>query len=208
MNLKQKRVYLHMDENNKQLLLEVIGEQYRHYNIKQNGGFISYYSNGEISLEGEYISGNKIGDWVSYFPTGNISSNIHYIDRKIDGNLSDNIGGEWMSYYDNGNICNEGKYFEGKKVGNWNQYYYDGTVSSQMNYKDDKLDGKWTDYNPAGYITIELIFKNGEFIESIEQYDIYSHKSQQNVFNGDVNILDVVIIRNHIFNNEDSELER
>ena len=45
MNLKYKLVYLHMDDGNKQLLLEIIGEQYKHYNIKQNQGFMGFYSN-------------------------------------------------------------------------------------------------------------------------------------------------------------------
>tara|TARA_B110000438_G_C15810576_1_gene649450 strand:+ start:2216 stop:3010 length:795 start_codon:yes stop_codon:yes gene_type:complete len=34
-----------MDDSNKQLLLEVISEQYRNYNIKQNNGFMGFYNN-------------------------------------------------------------------------------------------------------------------------------------------------------------------
>ncbi len=45
MNLKYTLVYLHMDDNNKQLLLEVVDEQYRHYNVKQNNGFMGFYNN-------------------------------------------------------------------------------------------------------------------------------------------------------------------
>ena len=45
MNLKYTLVYLHMDNGNKQLLLEVVDEQYKHYNIKQNGAFMGFYNN-------------------------------------------------------------------------------------------------------------------------------------------------------------------
>jgi hypothetical protein len=45
MNLKYTLVYLHMDDGNKQLLLEVVDEQYRHYNVKQNAGFMGFYNN-------------------------------------------------------------------------------------------------------------------------------------------------------------------
>ena len=45
MNLKYTLVYLHMNDGNKQLLLEVVDEQYKHYNVKQNAGFMGFYSN-------------------------------------------------------------------------------------------------------------------------------------------------------------------
>lgn len=45
MNLKYTLVYLHMDNGNKQLLLEVVDEQYKHYNIKQNAPFMGFYNN-------------------------------------------------------------------------------------------------------------------------------------------------------------------
>ena len=45
MNLKYICVYLHMDNENKLLLLEVIGDQYRQYNIKQNRGIHGIFNN-------------------------------------------------------------------------------------------------------------------------------------------------------------------
>ena len=45
MNLKYTLVYLHMDDGNKQLLLEVVDEQYKHYNVKRNAGFMGFYNN-------------------------------------------------------------------------------------------------------------------------------------------------------------------
>tara|TARA_B100000575_G_scaffold52662_1_gene39397 strand:- start:3915 stop:4748 length:834 start_codon:yes stop_codon:yes gene_type:complete len=45
MNIKYTLVYLHMNNGNKQLLLEVVDEQYKHYNIKQNAGFMGFYNN-------------------------------------------------------------------------------------------------------------------------------------------------------------------
>jgi len=79
MNLKYKLVYLHMDNENKQLLLEVIGEQYKHHNIKQNNGFMGFFNNIYKYYQrnqGEYNNIQEINKKVVQESMGFIQKNV------------------------------------------------------------------------------------------------------------------------------------
>ena len=79
MNLKYKLVYLHMDDGNKQLLLEVVDEQYGHYNIKQNTGFMGFYNNIYKYYQrnsGEYSSIQEVNKKI-------IQESIEFIKKNV-----------------------------------------------------------------------------------------------------------------------------
>ena len=79
MNLKCICVYLHMDNENKQLLLEVIGEQYRQYNIKQNQGFMGFFNNIYKYYQrnqGEYQNIQQVNKKVVQESLGFINKNV------------------------------------------------------------------------------------------------------------------------------------
>jgi len=79
MNLKCIYVYLHMDNENKLLLLEVIGEQYRQYNIKQNQGFMGFFNNIYKYYQrnqGEYQNIQQVNKKVVEESIGFIKKNI------------------------------------------------------------------------------------------------------------------------------------
>jgi len=78
-NLKYKLVYLHMDNENKQLLLEVIGGEYHHYNIKQNNGFMGFFNNIYKFYQrnqGEYNNIQEINKKIVQESIGFIKKNI------------------------------------------------------------------------------------------------------------------------------------
>ncbi len=95
MNLKYKLVYLHMDDGNKQLLLEVIGEQYKHYNIKQNNGFMGFFNNIYKFYQrnqGEYNNIQEINKKVVQESMGFIQKNVvQYATNTNMKERSDNI---------------------------------------------------------------------------------------------------------------------
>ena len=79
MNLKCIYVYLHMDNENKLLLLEVIGDQYRQYNIKQNQGFMGFFNNIYKYYQrnqGEYQNIQQVNKKVVQESIGFIKKNI------------------------------------------------------------------------------------------------------------------------------------
>lgn len=79
MNLKCIYVYLHMDDENKLLLLEVIGEQYRQHNIKQNQGFMGFFNNIYKYYQrnqGEYQNIQQVNKKVVQESIGFIKKNI------------------------------------------------------------------------------------------------------------------------------------
>ena len=79
MNLKYTLVYLHMNDGNKQLLLEVVDEQYKHYNVKQNAGFMGFYNNIYKFYQrnqGEYDNIQQVNKQIIQESIGFIRKNI------------------------------------------------------------------------------------------------------------------------------------
>jgi len=68
-----------MDNENKQLLLEVIGGEYHHYNIKQNNGFMGFFNNIYKFYQrnqGEYNNIQEINKKIVQESIGFIKKNI------------------------------------------------------------------------------------------------------------------------------------
>ena len=63
--------------------LEYVGSE---KNGKIDGDFISYYRNGEISIEGELDMGRYVGEWKYYDDDGSLNKTLNYNKKgeKID----------------------------------------------------------------------------------------------------------------------------
>ena len=63
--------------------LEYVGNE---KNGKIDGDFISYYRNGEISIEGELDMGKYVGEWKYYDDDGSLNKTLNYNKKgeKID----------------------------------------------------------------------------------------------------------------------------
>ena len=68
----------------------------------------SYYPNGQINSEENYIDGKKDGKWTWYYENGQIQIEGNYIDGKRDG--------KWTWYYENGQIQIEVNYIDGEPI--------------------------------------------------------------------------------------------
>ena len=84
-----------MDNGNKQMILEVISDQYSNYNVKENQGFLGFYNNIYKYYQrnqGEYSSIQEVNKKIVQESIGFIKKNI---TRYADTN--NNVG----NYYDN-----------------------------------------------------------------------------------------------------------
>lgn len=138
--------------------------------------YISYYENGNIKYQGEYISDKKNGKWINFYESGKTKS-ITFYDS--DGDLRDTS----YEYYENGNLAEIAVYKKEGKNGALKSYDTDGKIHYEYIYKNnapisikfydktgsviytsevkqDKLDLKYT--YPTGELAYTGIFKNGK----------------------------------------------
>ncbi|HPP52728.1 MAG TPA: hypothetical protein PK777_07255, partial [Thermoguttaceae bacterium] len=57
--------------------------------------------------------------------------------------------GLYTEWHPNGQKFCEGKYEDGRRVGEWVYYYEDGAKAKMGTYKDGQLDGVWTYWRPG-----------------------------------------------------------
>jgi len=111
--------------------------------------FISVYNEfskvGNITCEGNFDNGNKVGIWIYYDDDKSIKSLFHY--------EKDSLNGKSINYFKNGNISFEGDYLKGKKNGVW---VYN-KENKDRNYEETYIVGK----------------QNGSYISYFDNKKIY-----------------------------------
>ena len=107
----------------------------------KNGSSITIYDSGKINSKGEYINGQKNGEWIHYDRyTGNLTSKGEYLnDRKI---------GIWEQYYSNKKPKSKGEYLNNRKIGIWEEYDTNGDLSAKGEYLKGYQHGQWEYYHP------------------------------------------------------------
>lgn len=127
---------------------------------REQGLWKYFYETGELKAEGKYLDGKKIEEWKYYFRNGQLEQTGFY--------KKDIVNGKWMWYHENGKIHREelfknglqegqateydrlgymvsnGKYVEGKRIGDW--FYYVGDHLEEGKYRDGNRDGVWHGY--------------------------------------------------------------
>ena len=86
-----------------------------------------FYNNGCFSQQGNYLQGQKIGEWKSYF-------NNKLIFKGSFQNGTPN--GEHIFWYKSGNLFRIGDYAYGRKTGEWFEYAESGKVLIITTYSD------------------------------------------------------------------------
>lgn len=100
-----------------------------------NGPFEFRDSLGIVRIKGNFIKGNREGQWVTgYWEDDN---NKYYI-------------------YNRGNFIND------KKNGIWDEYENDNFIIAKYNYDNDELNGKTTEFNSKGLHKVEKYFERGK----------------------------------------------
>ena len=72
------------------------------YNKRDNGPFKSWYSSGQLEIEGTMKDGMRDGEWRFYHLNGKLFKKVIYRNDLAEGSV--------IEYYDNGNKKFEGNY--------------------------------------------------------------------------------------------------
>ena len=134
-------------------------------NGKEEGDWVSYYSNGQLWYKGNYKNGKKEGDWVWYHDNGQLDYKGNYKNGKKEG--------AWVSYYDNGQLDDKGKYKNGKQEGAWVRYHYNGQLRVKANNKNGKKEGDWVWYHDNGQLAQTSTFVNDKVEGRQSSYNRY-----------------------------------
>ena len=124
-----------------------------------NGDFNSFYSNGQLKSEGNYLNDNKIGTWVAYYISGVIKSTTKYV----------NDIGHFTSFFENhpNKIYQLGFYKNGFKSGEWKEYNINAEMikSYFMNKGLVDINEPFTIYYESDELENDINYKGQKKIE-------------------------------------------
>lgn len=123
----------------------------KEYNF--DGIFNTYYENGQLLNEYNFVNGTKTGLYTKYYDNGSIQFKLHYKDNILDG--------EYISYYFNNQIENIMNYIDGKFDGEHIKYFDDGNIEKIKNYKNGKKHGIHIEYKQDRTIKLEKYYEHG-----------------------------------------------
>ena len=107
-------------------------------------------------------------------------------------NETDPYTGKYLCKYNNGQKEREGRYKDGRLIGQWTFWYENGQTKNEINYKNGKLDGKWTLWNKNGQKVKQKNYKNGKLDGILIEWFQFNGqiKREQNYKNGKLCIND------------------
>lgn len=139
----------------------------------RTGPWLYYYADGKVEQKGRFRFDEPEGSWMWYYPDGSTWKEEEYIDGLEDGMSIeyDTAGtvlaqGEFIEglregiwFFDVGDHREEGKYFEGSRIGEWVHTYTDiDQIQFKGSYENGKEDGTHIFYYPNGQVK-----KRGEY---------------------------------------------
>lgn len=152
----------------------------------------TFYSNGKLEGEGDFIELSRyndeeskfIGTYVHYYKSGAVSLTCQYNEQGV-------LNGSYVRNSENGNILMTCFYKNGKLDGEKISYYSNGKPSVKCIYHDDLLDGIYTSYYESGLIHEHVNMVHGERdgIESVFEETgetciqfVYNHGKRSNQY--------------------------
>ena len=102
----------------------------------------SYFSNGNVEYEAEFINGKLDGVSRVWLEDGTLISESEYSNGQPHG--------IWMRYHPNGSIKYEIRYEYGKKNGDEKWFYENGRVKSEQNFIHGKPESEIIRWKPDG----------------------------------------------------------
>lgn len=99
---------------------EILKEEFHFKDGVLDGARISFYKNGQIKREGNYISGLYNGTWKVYDEKGNQTMELEY--------KNDSLYGNFISWHETGVICEKGEYCNNIRKGEWVSYDEAGMI--------------------------------------------------------------------------------
>jgi antitoxin component YwqK of YwqJK toxin-antitoxin module len=186
-NIKYKAQYNHRlrqwnyDDGKNEFIWFEDGKLFRYAEKSGNlyhGKFIQYFRNGNVSQEGVYDSGYRVGKWTYYFPNGGVYLIINYNKYPADKerfSLNSSFGNEngpYVRYYDNGQIEEKGFYYAGRFHHTRIHYYKNGKKQFEILYNQGKKNGIAKYYDDQERLIREEFYQNDILTKMIH----YNHK--------------------------------
>lgn len=125
----------------------------------QEGLVRTYYPNGQVESEINYVRNVREGEAKFYYENGNLKEERIYVNGKVEGLV--NI------YYDNGNLREMFLIEEGKREGPTTLFNEDGTYLTEIFYTAGKLYIETPVYEEP--VKTEVAATNGEPVEEVKQ---------------------------------------
>lgn len=118
---------------------------------KLEGEYIEYDEHGNEIAKGNYIFGEKDGDW-----------NYLHGSMKEEGSYYDGARqGIWKLWYGDGTLASEIMYEQDLPDGKYTLYWENGNVKLAGRYADGVRNGVWNRYNEEGTLTLTTLYKEG-----------------------------------------------
>ena len=121
------------------------------------GDFKSYYSNGNLKINGEYADNKRIGKHKNYHQNGKISIVENYCYGVLDG--------EYTGFHENGARSIETSYTNGLQNGITKYYHENDSLKSEGLFFNDNKSGNWKYYDEQGNFIITELFSINYSIE-------------------------------------------
>lgn len=143
-----------------------------------NGTYIVFHNNGNKKLVGNYLKGEKDGQWEEYYEEGQLK-----IIRNFK--FSDDLNGIYKAFREDGKLLREGSYINNKRNGFWTDFWkstgsFDNVfLISETGDPNSKhregfyLNGSkegWWDYYINDTIDISWKFERNNTIRGIRRY--------------------------------------
>jgi TonB family protein len=130
----------------------------------QNGVSMTWYKNGQLQSQGNFINGKQAGKMQTWHENGNLKSEMSYKDGKNEGKS--------LSWYENGQLESESNYVNGKNEGESHSWYKNGKLKSEFSYTNGCYNGDVITYWPNGQVRredhyLENKFQNGACYDSL-----------------------------------------
>ncbi len=122
-----------------------------YYKGLEDGESIEYSDSGKVITKGQYIEGEKEGEW--FYENGDL--------REEGGYKAGSREGEWKGYYNDGQLLYEGKYLGDRFIGKYTAYWPDGKIRETGKYQDGNKEGDWIRFAADGTEYLVTGFSNG-----------------------------------------------
>jgi len=132
----------------------------------KNGYHIEVNSNGILTEEGNYVNGQKDGNWRFYYDTGELRCSVDFKNGKLDG--------YYLEFKKNG-IEVTGEYKNDLKTGTWTKTYPDGKDKCEVScaFVNGVVHGEHIQIDDKGRIILKSCYVDGKKagISKVYTYD-------------------------------------
>ena len=137
------------------------------------------HRNGQLWREEVFYEGREDGISIEYNDTGAVVSRGQYIDGERDGQWIIDIGehreegeyrvgqryGVWKYFFKDDKLKFEGKFMDGREDGEHVSYHENGAVRLRGRYKFGEKEGDWISYTQESEIINVVTYERGEVVK-------------------------------------------